>query len=99
MRSILVLALVMTVVAYPAGANVIERACNQSPRADATRTLCSCIGRAADLTLSRSQMREGARFFADPQRAQDVRMSDRRSDEQMWDAWRSFGETAEAMCS
>jgi hypothetical protein len=43
-------------------------------------------------------MREGARFFTDPQRAQDVRQSDRRSDEEMWRAWRNFGETAEAMC-
>jgi hypothetical protein len=43
-------------------------------------------------------MREGARFFTDPQRAQDVRMSNRRSDERMWDAWRAFGERAEATC-
>ena len=82
----------------PAAANPIERACNQSDRAAATRSLCACIGTAADLTLSRSQMREGARFFDDPQRAQDVRQSDRRSDEALWQAWRNFGETAEAMC-
>jgi hypothetical protein len=60
--------------------------------------LCSCIGSAAERTLTRSQMREGARFFTDPQRAQDVRQSDRRSHEEMWRAWRNFGETAEAMC-
>lgn len=82
----------------PALANPIERACNASERAAATRSLCSCIGSAAERTLSRGQMREGARFFSDPQRAQDVRQSDRRSDEEMWRAWRNFGETAEAMC-
>lgn len=82
----------------PAAANPIERACNQSDRAAANRALCACIGSAANLTLTRSQMREGARFFDNPQRAQDVRQSDRRSDEAMWQAWRNFGEIAEAMC-
>ncbi len=98
MKHLMILAVVMTVIPYPASANQIERACNQSPRSDATRSLCACIGNVADMTLSRSQMREGARFFSDPQRAQDVRMSDRRSDEQMWQAWRNFGETAEQLC-
>ena len=98
MKPLMILAVAMVLVPYPAAANPIERACNQSPRSGATQPLCTCIGRAADLTLSRGQMREGARFFSDPQRAQDVRMSDRSSDERMWAAWRSFGETAEAMC-
>ena len=95
-----VLAVMVGVTApLPASANPIERACNASNRAAATRSVCSCIGSAAERTLSRRQMRDGARFFADPQRAQDVRQSDRRSDEALWQAWRNFGETAEAMCS
>ena len=95
----LALALAATAAPLPATANPIERACNASDRAAVTRSLCSCIGSAAERTLSRSQMREGARFFSDPQRAQDVRQSDRRSDEAMWQAWRNFGETAEAYCA
>ena len=82
----------------PAGANPIERACLNSGRPAATRALCDCIGRVANQTLTSGQMRAGARFFQDPQRAQDVRQSDRRSDEELWRAWRNFGETAEAMC-
>jgi hypothetical protein len=82
----------------PASANPIERACLQSARSAVSPGLCACIGSAADLTLSRGQMRAGARFFDDPQRAQDVRQSDRRNHEDLWRAWRSFGETAEAMC-
>lgn len=82
----------------PASANPIERACLQSNRPAANRTLCSCVGQAAQRTLTGSQMREGARFFNDPQRAQDIRQSDRRGHEEMWRAWRNFGETAEAMC-
>jgi hypothetical protein len=83
----------------PAQANPIERACLQSNRDAATPALCSCIGSVAERTLTNGQMREGARFFTDPQRAQDVRMSDRRSHEELWRAWRNFGDTAEAMCS
>jgi hypothetical protein len=82
----------------PAAANPIERACLQSERAAGNQGLCNCIGAAAERTLSRRHMRQGARFFADPQRAQDVRQSDRRAHEELWQAWRQFGETAEAMC-
>jgi hypothetical protein len=96
--SVLALAAASATAPLPAAANPIERACNASDRAAATRSLCSCIGTAAERTLTRSQMRAGARFFTDPQRAQDVRQSDRRSHEEMWRAWRNFGETAEAMC-
>lgn len=81
-----------------ASANPIERACNQSDRRAASSQLCGCIGVAADLTLSSSEQRQAARFFSDPQRAQDVRMSDRASDERLWANYRQFGATAEAMC-
>ncbi len=93
------LAFTLVITAFPVGANPIQRACLQSDRDAANRALCNCIGRAADMTLSRNEMRQGARFFSDPQRAQDVRMSDRPSDERLWTNWRNFGETAEAMCS
>ncbi|QBY01081.1 hypothetical protein E2K80_10365 [Rhodophyticola sp. CCM32] len=79
-------------------ANAIERACNQSNRQAASRQLCGCIGLVADMTLSGTDQRQAARFFSDPQRAQDIRMSDRASDEAFWTRYRSFGETAEAMC-
>jgi hypothetical protein len=95
---VLALAIAGSLAPLPAAANPIERACLQSDRAAGNRALCACIGAAADRTLTRSQMREGARFFSDPQRAQDVRMSDRRSHEDLWRAWRNFGETAEALC-
>lgn len=94
----LALALAAAVAPLPASANPIERACQQSNRSAATPALCSCIGRAAQQTLTNRQMRDGARFFQDPQRAQDVRQSDRRSDEELWQAWRNFGQTAEALC-
>ncbi len=79
-------------------ANPIERACLASDR-NPSRAVCSCIGVAADATLNNSQMREGARWFDDPQRAQDVRQSDRASDEAMWQAWGVFSALAEQRCT
>ncbi len=91
------LAAVFLAVPTSASANPIQRACLASDN-NSSRALCSCIGDAADATLSRSQMREGARWFDDPQRAQDVRQSDRASDEAMWQAWRTFSSLAEQRC-
>ncbi len=96
---VMALAIMGAFAVMPASANPIERACLQSGRSTADTALCSCIGSAADRTLTNRQMRDGARFFRDPQRAQDVRQSSQRAHEDLWQAWRRFGETAEAMCS
>jgi|AntRauMFilla1563_2_1112583.scaffolds.fasta_scaffold31222_2 hypothetical protein len=98
MKYTIILAGLLVCLSAPAMANPIERACLSSDQAAANRNLCACIGRVADQTLSRSQMRDGARFFSDPQRAQNVRMSDRPSHEAMWQAWRNFGDRATATC-
>lgn len=92
-----VIAAAFMVVPDAAEANPIQRACLASER-NVSRSLCSCIGDAADATLSRSQMRMGARWFDDPQRAQDTRQSDRERDEEMWSAWRTFSTLAEQSC-
>lgn len=92
-----VLAAAFLAVPTIASANAIQRACMASDR-DASQSLCRCIGDAADNTLSRSQIREGARWFDDPQRAQDTRQSDRESDEAMWSAWRTFSSLAQQSC-
>lgn len=82
----------------PAQAGTIERACLQSDRAG-SRSLCGCIQDVADITLSRSDQRKAARFFGNPQKAQDTRMSDRRSDERFWDRYQEFGNAARAYCA
>lgn len=81
-----------------ARANPIERACVQSSRGAADPAMCGCIGSAARRTLTAAQMRIGARFFDNPDRAQEIRQSDRRQHAAMWQAWRHFGEVAERMC-
>jgi hypothetical protein len=86
-------------VAGPAVANPIERACVQSDRPGVSQSLCRCIGDAANMTLSPSDMREGARFFRDPGRAQEVQLSDTPRNDAFWSRWQQFGATAEALCS
>ncbi|MDJ0860314.1 MAG: hypothetical protein QNI90_14780 [Dinoroseobacter sp.] len=90
--------LIGPVTPWKAHAGTIEQACLQSDRSG-TRTLCGCIQDVADITLSRSDQRKAAKFFDNPQRAQDVRMSDRRSDERFWDRYQEFGNAARAYCA
>jgi hypothetical protein len=80
-------------------AGIIERACLSSERSGGDRALCGCIQQAANRTLTASDQRLAARFFADPDRAQEIRQSDRRSHAVFWERYRSFGEFAEAVCA
>ena len=82
----------------PSHAGAIERACLSSDRPGISRAVCGCIQEAADLTLSTRDQRKAAAFFRDPHRAQEIRTSDRRSDEEFWKRYRAFGETAETFC-
>lgn len=77
----------------------IEKACNRSDRNGATRSMCSCIQQAADQTLSKSDQRRAASFFEDPDKAQDVRLSTRSSDDAFWDRYRNFTNAASSYCA
>lgn len=79
-------------------AGPIERACLGSARAPAP-ALCGCIQQVADATLTRRDQRAAARFFSDPGRAEDVRMSTRQSDNAFWARYRQFGSAAETQCA
>ena len=94
-----VLLAIFLAVGAPVEANPIERACNRSDRSAVSARLCSCIGSVARATLSRRDMRQAARFFRDPDRAEQLRMSNRRRDEAFWDRYSEFGEAAESQCS
>ena len=103
MRKTLILAAVLATAGAMApqvvAAGPIQNACNTSNRPAANRSLCACIQQVANQTLSRADQREAARFFRDPQRAQDVRMSQRDRDNAFWQRYRAFGAAAEARCS
>lgn len=102
MRAVVLSALVSSGFVFgapAAGAGTIERACLGSDRGAGNRALCSCIQSAADRTLSGGDQRAAARFFRDPDRAQQVRMSSRARDRAFWERYRAFGSYAERACA
>lgn len=82
----------------PAVSGKIERACIKSDR-PASRSTCSCIQDVADVKLSSNDQTAAAKFFKDPQRAQDTRQSDNRSTEAFWKRYKEFGQLAAKHCS
>lgn len=82
-----------------AHAGPIERACLQSDRDAANRAVCSCIQQVADQTLGGSDQRRAAKFFDDPDMANDVWLSKTRTDDAFWDRYKVFGSQAEAYCA
>ena len=75
MKSILFAAATAASLAVLSGAAMagpIERACMASDRGG-NRALCGCIQQVADMVLSKSDQRRAAGFFADPDKAQQVR--------------------------
>lgn len=79
-------------------AETLESACTKSPRAAASGVLCGCIQDVANLTLTKSDQRMAVSFFKDPQKAQDIRQSDRGSHEKFWDRYKQFTEAAGQLC-
>lgn len=99
------LAAALVVVSLAAGvgagavrAGPIERACLQSDRRAANAALCGCIQRVADMSLRGGDQRRAAKFFRDPDEAQDLRMSQRQADDAFWERYMDFGEKARAYC-
>lgn len=102
MRAILMAGFIaLGVLAVPAvvSAGPIEAACMSSDRRAANRALCGCIQQAADMTLRGTDQRKAARFFREPDRAQQVRMSKSDADNAFWARYRAFGAAAEALCT
>lgn len=79
-------------------AGPIERACNRSDRAAASRSLCGCIQNVADQTLRGGDQRKAAKFFRDPDLAHKIWISKRQNDDDFWDRYKAFGASAEATC-
>ncbi len=80
------------------GSGPIERACNASDRRASDPVLCNCVQQTADLTLSGGDQSLAATFFSNPQRAQDIRQSDRASDEAFWTRYKEFANAARTYC-
>jgi len=63
-------------------------------RKAASSARCGCIQAVANRSLSSGHQRRGAGYFNEPARLQEVRQSDRSSDERFWLAWKAFGQDA-----
>jgi len=100
MKSPIFAAIVSLIVLAPGAAlaGPIENACNRSDRPGANRAMCRCIDAVASQTLTRGEQRRAARFFANPDEAQSVRMSRTPADNEFWRRYRAFGEAAERSC-
>jgi len=101
MKSIVLLAAAVAflpVMSSVAVAGPIERACMASDRGG-NRSLCGCIQQAADMTLSGGDQRRAAKFFKNPDAAHSTWTSQSKSDDDFWDRYQSFGQTAEAYCA
>ncbi|WP_299739026.1 hypothetical protein [uncultured Roseobacter sp.] len=76
----------------------IQSACLVQRRPDATPERCGCIQHAANRTLSASQQQRGLQYFEEPHLLQEVRQSGTPRNERFWEAWKTFAETASALC-
>ncbi|MFP7672622.1 hypothetical protein ACG74X_04600 [Marivita sp. S0852] len=76
----------------------ISRACMSSDRRARNAQLCGCIQTVANQTLTRSDQRKTVRFFRDPQRAQDIKMSQTAADDAFWDRYKAFSARSERSC-
>ncbi|SHG90767.1 hypothetical protein [Marivita hallyeonensis] len=76
----------------------ISRACLTSDRKARNSRLCGCIQTVADRSLSGADQRKAARFFRDPQRAMDVKMSKTPSDDAFWERYTAFATRSETSC-
>ena len=99
MNRTVIAALIVVFSATSVGAQTIERACLQADRSAANRALCGCIQEAANMSLSGGDQKIAAGFFKDPQKAQDMRQSDRRSHEIFWKRYKQFGDMARTFCA
>ncbi|MEM1360719.1 MAG: hypothetical protein AAGF94_03260 [Pseudomonadota bacterium] len=96
--SVLMLSIASVFLTGPAEAKRIQQACMQSDRNAASSSRCNCIQRVADQVLTAPDQRLAASFFRDPDRAQEVKMSDNHRHEQFWDRYKIFGQNASKIC-
>lgn len=76
----------------------ISQACMASDRKARSRETCGCIQAVANDTLSAADQRLAATFYNDPHRAQEIRQSDNENHERFWQTYKTYGETAAAVC-
>ena len=83
----------------PNASGPLKNACLASDRKARSSQLCGCIQAVADQSLSNGDQRRAAKFYNDPQAAQDTRQSSSAGDERFWKAYSDYGNRAARICS
>lgn len=98
MRHIFITAIAVAIAGPALAGGAVETACQKAGR-NASDAMCACIQQAADRTLGGGDQRRAAKFFADPEKAQETRVSDSASADAFWDRYSAFVATAQKMCA
>ncbi len=83
----------------PTASGPLKNACLASDRKARSSQLCGCIQAVADQSLSNGDQRRAAKFYSDPQAAQDTRQSSSAGDERFWKAYSDYGRKAARICT
>jgi hypothetical protein len=98
-RAFVTLSLLALTAACSAGVNgQVAKACVDADRSAASPRLCSCVQQVANQSRSSSDPALAAKFFEDPQVAQDTRQSDNSGSEAFWQRYRAFSNSASRQC-
>ncbi|MCI2400398.1 hypothetical protein [Aliiroseovarius subalbicans] len=95
---LMALGLMLLLVPDAQAAGKIERACLKADRRDASRQLCGCVQDVAEAMFNRSEISKIAKFFSDPHTTQELRQSDRNSDERFWKRYKEYGQAVRTYC-
>jgi hypothetical protein len=98
MRAMLALTGAMTFFATAAVSGPVGSACLNSGRS-VSQPLCACIQNVAEMTLSGSDQKLAARLFTDPEKAEEIRVSNSSRNKTFWARYQSFASTAGTLCA
>ena len=76
----------------------VGKACLAADRKAANAQLCSCVQAAANVHLNGSDQKIAASFFAEPEKANDMKIATSRSADAFWDRYKAFSQTAQRSC-
>lgn len=83
----------------PVASGPISDTCLASDRKARSPALCGCIQAVANQTLSGAEQRRAIGFYRDPHDAQEVRTSQRPTDQRFWAAYKAYADRAERICA
>lgn len=97
MRAMIAFAGAITIFATTSVAGPVGGACLSSGRS-VSQPLCACLQNVADMTLDGRDQKLAAKLFADPEKAEAIRVSDSSRNKDFWARYQSFADAAGTLC-